>query len=136
MTMPDPNAPPLTPITSAQNEKAAVSRHAISFAAGIFTVAGALAVIPADQAAKAVQAVQDIGSHVKAIFGDIYVLVPIVTTGFSVLMAWKAKFAASLPGQLRSIARNPDVDIKPQSKIVVPPPVAAAVPIPQVAPPS
>lgn len=136
MTMPDPNTLPLTPITSAQNETAAVSRHAISFVAGIFTVAGALAIIPADKATAAVQAIQDIGTHIKAIIGDIYVLVPIATAGFSVLMAWKAKFAASLPGQLRSIARNPDVDITPQSKIVVPPPVAAAVPIPQVVPPS
>jgi len=93
-------------------------------------------VLPPEKVHMAIAAVQDIGTHIQAIIGDVVVLAPIVTAAVSALMAWKAKVASSLPGQLKSITNNPAVSIPPGSTIVVPPAVAAKVPSPQVVAPT
>jgi len=136
MTMPDPNAPPLTPVTTLRNQIDAATRHLVTAGGTAFTILGALALLPPDKVMLLINTLQDAGTHLTALTGDIGVLITVlgpIVVGFAIK---GATFAASLKGQLRSIARNPDVVIPPQSKIIVPPPVAAAVPIPQVVPPS
>lgn len=131
----DSNTPPLSPITTLQNQTSAAVRHLVTAGGTAFTILGAFAVLPADQVTAAVGHLQDIGTDINKLMGDLgalWLIIGPVAIGFAVK---GATFAASLKGQLRSIARNPAVDITPQSKIVVPPPVAAAVPIPQVVPP-
>jgi hypothetical protein len=133
----NPNAPapaPLSPITTLQNQVAALTRHGVTAAGTAITILGGLAFLPADQVTAAIQHLQDIGTDLNKLmadFGALWVILGPVLIG----LAMKgAAFAASLKGQLRSIARNPAADITPESKIIVPPPVAAAVPIPQVVP--
>ena len=135
----DPNAPappPLSPVTTLQNQLSAITRHGVTAGGTVITILGALAFLPADQVQGAVTALQMLGDHLQLVFGDLSKLWLILGPALIAFAMKGAAFAASLKGQLRSIARNPAVDIKPESKIVVPPPVAAAVPIPQVVPPS
>jgi hypothetical protein len=126
---------PLSPVTTLQNQVAALVRHGVTAGGTLFTVLGALAFLPADQVQPAIQHIQDIGTDINKLmsdFGALWVILGPVAIG----LAMKgAAFAASLKGQLRSIARNPAADITPESKIIVPPDVAKAVPIPQVVPP-
>lgn len=131
----DSTAPP-APVTSVQNETAAVVRHAVSYGSGFLTFLGLLAFLPADQVAKGVALMQDMGTHLQALIGDVAELIPIIITGVAGFSAFRAKVAASLPGQLKSITTNPAVKIPAGNVIVVPPAVAAAVPSPQVVPPS
>lgn len=135
MTM-DPNTPAPASVTSIQNETAAVTRHAVTFGSGILTFLGLLAFLPADQVTKGVALVQDIGTHAQALVGDIAALIPIITLGVGGFSAFRAKVAASLPGQLKSITSNPAVKIPQGSTIEVPPAVAAQVPSLQVVPPA
>jgi hypothetical protein len=131
----DNNQKPLSPVTTLQNQTAALVRHGVTGIGTAITILGGLAFLPADQVQAAIVHLQDIGTDINKLmadFGALWIILGPVLIG----LAMKgAAFAASLKGQLRSIARNPAVDIQPQSKIVVPPPVAAAVPIPQVVPP-
>lgn len=131
----DSNTPPLSPITTLQNQVSAGLRHAVTAGGTLITVLGVFALLPADKAQDAVTALQMLGDHLQLVFGDLSKLWIILGPALIAFAVKGATFAASLKGQLRSIARNPAVDITPQSKIVVPPPVAAAVPIPQVVSP-
>jgi hypothetical protein len=131
----DPNAPPLSPVTTLQNQVAAGVRHLVTAGGTAFTILGALAFLPPDKAQMAVEKLQMIGSDINKLTGDLSALWIIIGPA---VMLWMGKIAvgsASLKSQLKSIARNPAVQIPPESKIIVPPPVAAAVPIPQVVPP-
>ena len=135
MTMPDPNTPPLTPITTLQNQVSAATRHLVTAGGTAFTILGAFALLPADKVQPAIDGLRMVGDDINKLMADLgslWLILGPVAIGLAIK---GATFAASLKGQLRSIARNPAVDITPQSKIVVPPPVAAAVPIPQVVPP-
>jgi hypothetical protein len=134
----DPNAPapaPLSPMTTFQNQLNAVLRHGGTAVGAMITVLGALAFLPPDQAQKALEALQASGKDVHNLMGHLSDLWIILGPALMLLMAKFAAGSASLKSQLRSIARNPAADITPQSKIIVPPDVAKAVPIPQVVPP-
>ena len=135
MTMPDPNTPPLTPITTLQNQVSAATRHLVTAGGTAFTILGAFAILPADKVQPAIDGLRMVGDDINKLMADLGSLWLILGPVAIALAVKGATFAASLKGQLRSIARNPAVDIKPQSQIVVPPQVAAAVPIPQVVPP-
>jgi hypothetical protein len=133
---PDANTPPLTPITTFQNQLNAVVRHGGTALGTAITVLGALAYLPPDQAQKALDSLQAAGKDIHNLVGHLSDLWIILGPVLVVFMGKLAAGSASLKSQLRSIARNPAVDIKPQSEIVVPPDVAKAVPIPQVVPPA
>lgn len=133
---PAPDTPPLSPVTTFQNQVNAGLRHAVTAGGTLITVLGVFALLPADKAQDAVATLQTLGNHLELVFGDLSKLWLILGPALIALAVKGATFAASLKGQLRSIARNPAVDIKPQSEIVVPPAVAKAVPIPQVIPPA
>lgn len=133
----DPNTPqaPLSPITTLQNQTSAAVRHLVTAGGTAFTILGALAMLPPDKVQGAINGLQAVGTDINKLMGDLGALWLIVGPVAITFAVKGATFAASLKGQMRSIVRNPAVDIKPQSKIVVPPTVAAAVPIPQVVPP-
>lgn len=134
----DPNAPapaPLRPVTTLQNQVSAAIRHLVTAGGTAFTILGAFALLPADKVQPAIEGLRAVGDDVNKLMADLgslWLILGPVAIGLAVK---GATFAASLKGQLRSIARNPAVDIKPQSVIVAPPEVAKAVPIPQVVPP-
>ena len=88
--------------------------------------------VTADQAKAAIGYLQAIGNDLQMLFGDVSKLWVIVGPVIIALVAKWGLYAASLKGQLSSIARNPNVDISGQIK--VPPPVAAAVPSDKVVP--
>lgn len=131
----DPTTPPLSPITTLQNQVSAVTRHGVTAIGAGITILGVLAFLPADKAQAALMKLQEVGDDITKLTGDLSALWVIIGPALILGMGKLAAGAASLKGQLRSIARNPAVDITPQSKIVVPPTVAAAVPIPQVVSP-
>lgn len=131
MTLPDQTPQPIKQYAW-QSQADALLRHGMTAGATAITILGGIALIPADQATAAVQALQNIGDDLHKLFGDAAVLWGILGP---VIMAFVAKWtlaASSLKGQLTSISRNPTVDI--DGKIKVPPPVAAEVPSDKVVP--
>lgn len=112
----------------------AALRHVGTAAATGGTIVAALGLVSADEAHSIVNSIQDIGTHVKAIMGDLSAIWIIAGPA---AVVWIGKIAASrqsLASQLRSVTTNPAVEV--QGKIVVADPaVAAAVPSPQVVAP-
>jgi hypothetical protein len=107
-------------------------RQSLSVGGTAITILGVFALLPEDQAKAAIGYLQAIGNDLQMLFGDVSKLWVIVGPVIIALVAKWGLYAASLKGQLSSIARNPNVDISGQIK--VPPPVAAAVPSDKVVP--
>lgn len=109
-------------------------RHLGTAAATGGTIVAALGLLSADEAHAVVDKLQDVGTHVKAIMGDLSAIWVIVGPVAAVWMGKMAASSASLRNQLKSVTSNPIVQV--QGKIVVSDPaVAAAVPSPKVVAP-
>lgn len=112
----------------------AVGRHVMTSTATVFSVLGILGILPADKAQIVLMRMQDIATHLQAIFGDLTVIWAVAGPIAVVWIAKAAAGAASLKSQLRSVTSNPQVEV--QGKIVVDDPaLAAAVPSPKVVAP-
>lgn len=131
MSLPNQDAPPPKQYAW-QAQINVLIRQSLSVGGTAITILGVFALLPEDQAKAAIGYLQAIGNDLQMLFGDVSKLWVIVGPVIIALVAKWGLYAASLKGQLSSIARNPNVDISGQIK--VPPPVAAAVPSDKVVP--
>ena len=131
MSLPNQDAPPPKQYAW-QAQINVLIRQSLSVGGTAITILGVFAILPEDQAKAAIGHLQAIGNDLQMLFGDVSKLWVIVGPVIIALVAKWGLYAASLKGQLSSIARNPNVDISGQIK--VPPPVAAAVPSDKVVP--
>ena len=131
MSLPNQDAPPPKQYAW-QAQINVLIRQSLSVGGTAITILGVFALLPEDQAKAAIGYLQAIGNDLQMLFGDVSKLWVIIGPVIIALVAKWGLYAASLKGQLSSIARNPNVDISGQIK--VPPPVAAAVPSDKVVP--
>ena len=131
MSLPNQDAPPPKQYAW-QAQINVLIRQSLSVGGTAITILGVFAILPEDQAKAAIGYLQAIGNDLQMLFGDVSKLWVIIGPVIIALVAKWGLYAASLKGQLSSIARNPNVDISGQIK--VPPPVAAAVPSDKVVP--